>query len=76
MFLRIIAVLAGLFLYLTVGRYLFRAYLWLGCFADKVPYASRRQELERLSAWQVFTWPLLLVFLPFYAVWALVKRIS
>jgi hypothetical protein len=76
MFLRILAVLAGLFLYLVIGRYLFRAYIWLGCFADHVPYASRRPELDRLSAWQVLTWPLLLVFLPFYAVWALVKRIS
>lgn len=76
MFLRILVVLAGVFLYLLIGRYLFRAYIWLGCVADGVPYASRRPELNRFSAWQILTWPLLLIYLPFYAVWALVKRIS
>ena len=34
------------------------------------------EQVDRLSAWQVLTWPILLIFLPFYAVWALVKRIS
>ncbi|MBD3399832.1 MAG: hypothetical protein GF399_05815 [Candidatus Coatesbacteria bacterium] len=76
MMLRLLAILAGLFLYLVVGRYLFRVYLWLGCFADDVPYSARKHELAELSGWQVFTWPLLLLFLPFYAVWVLAKRLT
>ena len=76
MILRLLAVLAGVFLYLVVGRYLFRVYLWLGCYADAVPYAARKHELAELSGWQVLTWPLLLLFLPFYAVWALAKRLT
>jgi len=73
---KLLIILAGLFLYMVVGRYLFRLYLWLGCFADRIPYAARRHELADMSGWQIFTWPLLLVFLPFYTMWVLAKRLT
>lgn len=76
MIIRILAVLAAVFLYMVAGRYLFRFYLWLGCVADRVPFAARKHQLQELSVLQVLTWPLLLLYLPFYAVWALAKRLT